>query len=98
MNEKLDEFTPKLQATVTNIDSSIHDVNKEVLLVRAVASKTKTLVDYANMGLGIMMSVTVYANATLQEVQLQARELNLMLVEVNKTLQELRASQTISII
>jgi hypothetical protein len=33
----------------------------------------------------------------LQEVQLQARELNLMLVEVNKTLQELRASQTISI-
>jgi peptidoglycan hydrolase CwlO-like protein len=93
MNEKLDEFAPKLQATVTNIDSSIKDINKEVLLVRIVASKTKNLVDDANMGLGIMMSVTVFANATLHEVQLQARELNLMLVEVNKTLQELRASQ-----
>jgi methyl-accepting chemotaxis protein len=91
MNEKLDEFTPKLQATVTNIHSSIQDINKEVLLVRTVTSKTKNLVDDANMALGIMMSVTVYANATLHEVQLQARELNLMLVEVNKTLQELRA-------
>ncbi len=61
--------------------------------MRIVASKTKNLVDDANMGLGIMMSVTVFANATLHEVQLQARELNLMLVEVNKTLQELRALQ-----
>ena len=39
MNEKLDEFAPKLQATVANRDSSIKDINKEVLLVSAGARR-----------------------------------------------------------
>jgi hypothetical protein len=50
-------------------------------------------VDSATLVLATILDTTIRANATLAEVQAQARALDAMLREANQTLQEIRAAQ-----
>jgi len=86
INSNMNAFMPRLDNTVDGIDA-------EVRTVRAIANRTSALVDSATLVLATILDTTVRANATLAEVQAQARALDTMLREANQTLQEIRAAQ-----
>jgi len=86
IDSNMNAFMPRLDNTVDGIDA-------EVRTVRAIANRTSALVDSATLVLATILDTTVRANATLAEVQAQARALDTMLREANQTLQEIRAAQ-----
>lgn len=86
IDSNMDAFMPRLDNTVEGIDA-------EVRTVQAIANRTSALVDSATLVLATILDTTIRANATLAEVQTQARALDVMLREANQTLQEIRAAQ-----
>ena len=86
IDRNMDAFMPRLDNTVDGIDA-------EVRAVQAIANRTSALVDSAALVLATILDTTVRANATLVEVQAQARALDTMLREANQTLQEIKAAQ-----
>jgi len=86
IDSNMDAFMPRLDNTVEGIDA-------EVRTVQAIANRTSALVDSATLVLATILDTTIRANATLAEVQAQARALDAMLREANQTLQEIRAAQ-----
>lgn len=77
---------PRLFNTVDTIDT-------QVLHVEKIANRTRALVDDAGLVLHSILNTTLQANATVVDIQAQARALDLMLREANQTLQEIKAAQ-----
>ena len=86
IDSNMDTFMPRLDTTVDSIDAEVYNI-------QAIANRTSALVDSAALVLATILDTTIRANATLVEVQAQARALDTMLREANETLQEIRATQ-----
>jgi hypothetical protein len=86
VDSNMDEFTPRLNHTVNGIDTEVRNV-------KAIANRTSVLLDNTALVLAAILETTVQANATLVEVQAQARALDIMLLETNQTLYEIKATQ-----
>lgn len=86
IDSNMDTFMPRLDTTVDSIDAEVYNI-------QAIANRTSALVDSAALVLATILDTTIRANATLVEVQAQARALDTMLREANETLQEIRAAQ-----
>lgn len=77
---------PRLFDTVDNINAQVRNINN-------IANTTSVLVDNAGLVLYIIHNTTVQANATLVDIQAQARALDVLLRDANQTLQEIKAAQ-----
>jgi len=86
IDSNVDALVPRLGNAVEGIDAQVH-------AVKAIANRTSALVDGAALVLAAILDTAVRANATLGEVQAQARALDAMLREANQTLQDIRAAQ-----
>ena len=86
IDSNMTEFMPRLDHTVNGIDAEVRNVE-------AIADRTRALLDNTALVLATILDTTIQANATLVEVQAQARALDIMLREANQTLYEIKATQ-----
>jgi hypothetical protein len=86
IDSNMDEFMPRLHDTVNGIDTEVRNV-------KAIANRTSLLLDNTALVLGTILDTTRQANATLVEVQAQARALDILLRDANQTLNEIKATQ-----
>jgi hypothetical protein len=75
------------------IKNTVNDINTEVRNVQAIASRTNALLDNSELVLAMILNTTKQFDATLVEMQAQARAMDVILLEANQTQNEMKATQ-----
>jgi len=75
------------------IKNTVNDINTEVRNVQAIASRTNALLDNSELVLAMILNTTKQFDATLVEMQAQARAMDVILLEANQTQNEMEATQ-----